>query len=54
LLSDHPSSNVVVLLDGGKSDDAVYGGSPSGSVGDRHAEQVAKGADVAAGGLDFW
>ena len=33
--------------------DVVDGGGPAGGVGDGHAEQVAQGADVSAGGLDF-
>ena len=31
----------------------VDGGGPAGGVGDGHAEQVAQGADVSAGGLGF-
>jgi hypothetical protein len=33
--------------------DVAGGGGPAGGVGDGHAEQVAQGADVSAGGFDF-
>src|SRR5579872_5342094 len=48
-----PRAYVGAPPNGGGLGDVVDGGGPAGCVGDGHAEQVAQGADVSAGGLDF-